>query len=328
MDLDLKTLAIFVKVAELQSFVRAAEALDITQSGVSNAVKRLESQLGVGLLMRTTRSVRLTEEGQTFFQRCRQVIEGLEQAVEEISRAREHPAGMLRVSLPASFGRSVIVPLMGEFQAQHQNVEVAISITDRYVSLVEEGIDVALRFGELQDSSLVARQLVGVHRRIVAAPDYLARCGTPHTIDDLAQHNCLPLTYHETDRVRAWTFLENGRARHFSPKGSMAFNDSHSLLTAVRACIGMAQIHDYYIDADVADGSLVRVLEAFAPPPDVISIVYPKTSHLAPRVRVFVDFLISACGSQRVRPASRNTVPASSAMSSKNLVAPIMGNDA
>ncbi len=300
MDLDLKTLAIFVKVSELRSFVRAAEALEITQSGVSNAIKRLEAQLGVGLLLRTTRSVKLTEDGEAFFHRCKQVIEDLEDAKEVLMRTRHQPAGTLRVSLPASFGRSIIVPLLGAFQAQNKNIAVAISITDRYVHLVEEGVDVALRFGALDDSSLVSRKLVSVHRRIIAAPSYLVEYGTPHTIEDLARHNCLPLIYHETDRIRPWTFLQGGESRHFSPKGSMTFNDGHSLHTAVCAGIGLGQIHDYYVDAEIDAGTLVPLLESFEPQADVISIVYPKASHLSPRVRAFVDFLVEACGSSQI----------------------------
>ncbi len=156
---DLRTLAIFVKVAERRSFVRAATDLGITQSGVSNAINRLEDQLGVRLLARTTRQVSLTEDGAAFFERCRQVLADLEEAELVLKQTRLKPIGRLRIEMPVSFGRLKVVPLLGLFQAQYPELKLALSFTDRYVDLIEEGIDVSVRFGELQDSSLIARRL-------------------------------------------------------------------------------------------------------------------------------------------------------------------------
>src|SRR5262245_46613679 len=148
---DLRALTIFVKVAERKSFVRAAVDLGMTQSGVSNAIGRLEDQLGVRLLARTTRRVGLTEDGAAFFERCRQILAELDEAELVLKEARLKPIGRLRVDLPVSFGRLKVVPLLGAFRAQYPEVELAISLTDRYVDLVEEGIDVCVRFGVLQD---------------------------------------------------------------------------------------------------------------------------------------------------------------------------------
>lgn len=295
MELDLRTLAIFVKVAERGSFVRAAEALDLGQSGVSNAIKRLESQLGVTLLVRTTRSVKLTQDGEAFFHRCRQVLADLDDARQVLMRSRRQPAGVLRVSLPVSFGRTRVVPLLGAFQAKYPKVEVAIGITDRYVNLVDEGVDVAVRFGTLEDSTLIARPLVRARRLIVGAPAYFAKRGKPGSIEALAAHNCLPLTYHETGRARPWKLRQGGVDRDVAPRGSMAFNDGHALYTAVKAGFGLGQIHDYYAQADIAAGLLVPVLADAEPEADAISIVYPQARHLSPRVRAFVDFLVGAC---------------------------------
>ncbi|MFJ1298688.1 LysR family transcriptional regulator [Pseudomonadota bacterium AL_CKDN230030165-1A_HGKHYDSX7] len=294
MDLDLRTLRIFVKVAELRSFVRAAEALDITQAGASNALKRLEAQLGTALLLRTTRSVSLTLDGEAFYHRCRQVLADLEDATQVLTRARRKPAGLLRLSLPSSFGRTCVVPALGAFQAKYPKVEVDVGITDRQVDLVEEGVDVAVRFGPLQDSSLIARPLRQVRRRLVAAPAYVARQGRPATLDDLASHNCLALTYHETGRPRRWRFRRGGEPVAHAPVGTMRMNDSHALLAAARAGFGIAQIHDYYVQEDLAEGRLVTLLDSIEPSPDELFIVYPKSRHLSPRVRAFVDYLVVA----------------------------------
>jgi len=294
MDLDLRTLRIFVKVAELRSFVRAAEALAITQAGASNALKRLEAQLGTALLLRTTRSVSLTLDGEAFYHRCRQVLADLEEATQVLTRARRKPAGLLRLSLPSSFGRHCVVPALGEFQARYPKVEVDVGITDREVDLVQEGVDVAVRFGPLQDSSLIARPLRRVRRRLVAAPAYVAKHGTPVTLDDLAAHNGLALTYHETGRPRRWRLQIGGEPCAHAPVGTMRMNDSHALLAAVRAGFGIAQIHDYYVQDDLAEGRLVSLLDSIEPVPDELFIVYPKSRHLSPRVRVFVDFLVTA----------------------------------
>jgi len=165
---DLRTLAIFVKVAERRSFVGAAAELGITQSGVSNAINRLEDQLGVRLLARTTRRVGLTEDGAAFFARCRQILSELEEAELVLKETTLRPVGRLRVDMPTSFGRLKVVPPLGPFHDRYPELKLALSFTDRYVDLVEEGIDVCVRFGPLQDSSLVARRLTGTQLRVVA----------------------------------------------------------------------------------------------------------------------------------------------------------------
>src|SRR5437588_8408111 len=203
---DLRTLAIFVKVAERRSFVRAAEDLGITQSGVSNAINRLEDQLGVRLLARTTRRVGLTEDGAAYFERCRQILADLDEAELVLKQTQVRPIGRLRIDLPLSFGRLKVVPLLGPFQAQYPDLVLVTSFTDRFVDLVEEGIDVSVRFGTLRDSSLMARRLTQTQFRIVGAPAYFAKYGRPKSPDDLADHNCLALTLRDTRLARDWRF--------------------------------------------------------------------------------------------------------------------------
>lgn len=290
---DLRTLAIFVKVAERRSFVGAATDLGITQSGVSNAINRLEDQLGVRLLARTTRRVSLTEDGAAFFERCRQVLAELEEAELVLKETRFRPTGRLRIDMPVSFGRLKVVPLLGPFQAQYPELKLALSFTDRYVDLIEEGIDVCLRFGTLQDSSLMARRLTRTQFRVVGAPSYFAKHERPKTPDDLAAHNCLAVTLRDTRLAREWRFVRDGEETTIAPKGNMSFSDGAALCDAACAGYGLAQLHDYYIDNALVAGQLEPVLENFKPNVDPIWLVYPQTRHLSPKVRAFIDFMIA-----------------------------------
>jgi LysR family transcriptional regulator for bpeEF and oprC len=290
---DLRTLSIFVKVAERRSFVGAAAELGITQSGVSNAISRLENQLGVRLLARTTRRVSLTEDGAAFFARCRQVLADLEEAELVLKETRLKPVGRLHVDMPVAFGRLKVVPLLPAFRAQYPEVTLALSFTDRYVDLIAEGIDVSVRFGALQDSSLIARRLMQTQFRVVGAPRYFAAHRRPRTPDELAGHNCLALTLRDSRLAREWRFVRNGAEIAHPPKGNMSFSDGAALCDAACSGLGLAQIHSYYIEAAVAAGRLEPVLEKFKPKPDPISLVYPQTRHLSPKVRAFIDFMVA-----------------------------------
>jgi len=293
---DLRTLAIFVKVAERLSFVRAAAELGITQSGVSNAISRLEDQIGTPLLVRTTRKVSLTEHGAAFFERCRQALAEIEEAEQVLKNAQLKPSGNLRIDMPVSFGRIKVVPLMGAFQARYPDIALRLTFNDRYVDLVEEGIDVSIRFGVLQDSSLIARRLGGAQLSVVGAPRYFTKHGTPKRPEDLAAHNCLAFTFRETRLAREWRFAQSGAQggveTALAPKGNMSLSDGASVCDAARAGYGLAQLQDFFIDALVARGQWVSVLDKFKPAAQPIWLVYPRTRHLSPKVRVFVDFMV------------------------------------
>jgi LysR family transcriptional regulator for bpeEF and oprC len=288
---DLRTLAIFVKVAERKSFVRAADELGITQSGVSNAIKRLEDQTGTRLLARTTRRVSLTEDGAAFFERCRQALAEIEEAELVLKAAQIKPSGNLRIDLPVSFGRLKLVPLFGAFQARHPDVRLSVTFTDRFIDLVEEGVDIAVRFGELKDSSLIARRLTQTQFHVVGAPAYFAKHGRPKKIEDLADHNCLAFTTRDTRQARDWRFVVADDEVAHTPRGVMSFSDGAALCEAAYAGYGLAQFHDYYLDTAMARGELISVLDKFRPKPDPIWLVYPQARHLTPKVRAFVDFM-------------------------------------
>jgi LysR family transcriptional regulator, regulator for bpeEF and oprC len=291
--MELRTLAIFVKVGERKSFVRAAAELGMGQSGVSNAIHRLEDELGVQLLARTTRSVNLTEDGAAFLERCRRILADLDEARQTLRHVRTQPSGRLRIDLPASFGRLRIVPLLGAFRAAYPALTLAVTLTDRYIDLIEEAVDVTVRLGALQDSSLVARRLTQSQFRTVGSPAYFARHGRPRRPEDLARHNCLAFLIRDTGAIREWRFRRGGEDFSIAPKGDMSFNDGGSLVIAVRDGYGIAQIRDYYTDHAIAAGELEPVLANFNPSPTPVSLVYPQTRHLSPKVRAFVDFMIA-----------------------------------
>jgi DNA-binding transcriptional LysR family regulator len=289
---DLRTLAIFVKVAERLSFVRAAADLGITQSGVSNAISRLEDQIGTPLLARTTRKVSLTEHGAAYFERCRQALAELEEAELVLKNAQLKPSGNLRIDMPVSFGRLKVVPLFGAFQARYPDISLRVTFNDRYIDHIEESVDVSVRFGVLQDSSLIARRLGGAQLSVVGAPRYFAKFGQPKKPEDLAGHNCLAFTFRDTRLAREWRFAQAGGETALPVQGTMSLSDGASVCDAARAGYGLAQLQDFFIDALIARGQLMPVLEKFKPAAQPIWLVYPQARHLSPKVRVFVDFMV------------------------------------
>ncbi len=289
--LELKSLSIFVKVGERRSFVGAARDLGMTQSGVSNAIARLEDQLGLRLFARTTRRVGLTEDGAAFFERCRRVLAELDEAERVLTQSRLAPAGRLRLDLPVQFGRLKIVPLLGAFRAQYPALQLEVSLTDRFIDLVEEGVDVAVRIGALAELSLIARRLTHSQLRVAGAPGYFARHGRPQSPEELARHQCLPFAIRDTRAVRDWRFRRDGVELTLTPKAEMSFNDGAAIVAAACAGDGLIQMNDYAIDDAVAAGALEPVLEAFDPAANPIWLVYPATRHLSPKVRAFVDFM-------------------------------------
>jgi DNA-binding transcriptional LysR family regulator len=302
---DLRSLAIFIKVAERLSFGRAAADLGMTQSGVSNAIRRLEDQIGTLLLARTTRRVSLTEHGQAYFQRCRQALAELEEAELVLKDAQHKPSGTLRIDMPVSFGRLKVVPLLGAFRAQYPDVRLRVSFNDRYIDLIEEGVDVCIRFGVLQDSSLIARRLAEAQLSVVGSPDYLAKFGRPKVPDDLVNHDCVAFTFREPRLPHDWRFTQSGAERTFTPTGTMSFSDGAAVCDAACAGYGLAQMQDYFTDDPIAQGRLVAVLERYTPSAQPIWLVYPQTRHLTPQVRVFMDFMVARFAGRAPTPRGR-----------------------
>ena len=277
--------AIFVRIVEEGSLVRAAQRLRRSAPAVTRALAALEDRLGVRLIDRTTRRLAPTEAGRALYERARGVVESYEAAT---AGAREAPVrGLLRIAAPVQFGRRHVAPLAARFLDSHDSVEIELLLNDRNVDLIEEGIDVAVRIGALADSSLVARPVGHVRRQWVASPAYLTRQGTPKVPADLAKHEALLGT---SRGAMEWTF--GGRRRGAPPHlaGRLRVDDIETRLRLAREGRGIAQFLSYQVAEDLAAGRLVRLLRSYEPPLLPVQLLTKGRAHRAPKIDAFLDF--------------------------------------
>ncbi|MFD2264455.1 LysR family transcriptional regulator [Lacibacterium aquatile] len=290
--MELQDLSMFVAVAEVGSFSEAARRLGVTPSAVSKGVARLESGLGVRLLARSTRQVGLTREGMAFRDRCRPILADLNEARDEVLSAGTAPAGRLRISLPTALSQRKIIRALPVFLKRYPAIHLDISTNDRPVDLIAEGVDIAVRVGEMADSSLVIRRLGRPPYATCASPDYFAEYGIPQTVEDLADHQCLGRFVDHVGRVRSWCFRQEGREMDWEPVGAITIDRAEGLGIAALHGLGIIQVNRYIVEEDIAAGRLVEVLKDFAPAGSPLQVVLPPGRQNVPRVRVFVDFLV------------------------------------
>ncbi|MVW70694.1 LysR family transcriptional regulator [Bordetella sp. 15P40C-2] len=289
---NLNALRVFVRVAETRSFTLAAKRLGLTSSAVSKAITRLEQELGVRLLQRTTRSVGLTNDGASFFEHCLQILAQIEDAENLLGQATSRPHGRLRVHLPVGFGRRVIMPMMPRFLYQHPEIVLDAELSDRSVDLAYEGIDIAVQIGEPADARLIARRLCHLRFMACASAEYLAQHGEPRTPDDLDKHHCLAYVQMHTGRYRDWPFSQNGKARPKAVSGRLNVNNAESLLEAAAAGLGIAMISNFIAADAIRGGRLRPVLTDYVGEGPPVSVVYLPSRNLSPKVRAFANFLI------------------------------------
>lgn len=290
---NLNALRVFVRVAETRSFTEAAKRLGLTSSAVSKAITRLEQELNVRLLQRTTRSVGLTNDGASFFEHCVQVLAQIEDAENALNRATSSPHGRLRVHMPVGFGRRVIVPALSRFIQQNPDLVLDAELSDRNVDLAYEGIDAAVHIGELADARLIARKLCNLRFVACASPEYLARHGAPKTPEDLDQHHCLAYVLMHTGRYRDWQFVKDGKAYPKSVSGRLNINNAESLVEAACSGLGIAMISNFIAADAIRDGRLRCVLTDYVGIGPQVSVVYLPSRNLSPKVRTFVNFLLA-----------------------------------
>jgi len=288
---DLNALRVFVRVAQLRSFKIAAASLGLTSSAISKAITRLEAEVGIGLLQRTTRSVGLTEDGAVFFENCKQILGEVDRAENLLSRATAGAFGRLRVHMTEGFGRRVLMPALPRFLERHPSVSVSAEMSDRIVDLANEGFDADIRIGEVGDSRLVARQLGHVGFVACASPGYLKQHGMPNTPDDLDRHNCLTYSHIHTGRLREWRFSENGRTYGRTVSGNLQANNSEALLIAATAGLGIAMVSKFIAAEAIGAGRVQTILTRFAVPGPPVQVVYLRGHSVSPKLRAFVDFL-------------------------------------
>lgn len=284
----------FVKVGELGSFSAAAKRLGWSKSAVSKQVAALEERLGAKLFHRTTRALSLTEAGAAFLERARSILAELGEAESAVASLNGELQGLLWVNAPLSFGIRHVAPAITSFLGEHKNLRLELDLTDRFVDLIEEGYDLALRIGALADSSLIARKLAPIQRLLCASPDYLARAGIPETPADLAAHSCL--SYRQERRTAPW-ILDNGANRvSVTVDGPLATNNGDVLLEAARAGAGIVDLPTFYTCDDLRDRRLVPVLPGWSPPKLGLYAVYAPNRHLSLKVRKFIEFFAARLG--------------------------------
>lgn len=283
-----KQIGAFVSVATRGSLSAAARAEGVTPAIIGRRLDALEARLGVKLMLRTTRKLTLTFEGQAFFEDCQRVLNDLANAEAAVSLGGVKASGQLRVSAPAGFGRRHVAPLVGAFMQANPEVTVSLDLSDRLVDLVNENIDCAVRIGELQDSSLVSVRLAEMRRMVVASPAYLVARGVPRTPADLAQHECLSLV-----QQRGWVFRdpESGAVETRKVGGRFACNDGAVLHEWALDGKGLAWRSLWEVGRDLDEGRLASVLDAWQAAPMGIYAVFPQRRHLPLRVRLFIDLL-------------------------------------
>ncbi len=283
-------MSVFVKVVEQGSFAGAAEHLGMSTSAVSRHVAELETHLTTRLLNRTTRRISLTESGQAYFERALHLLADLEETEAVVSSSTVAPRGTIRLTCSTSFGVPYLAPAIGAFQAKYPDVRFDISASNSFVDLVEEGLDLAIRIGDLGNPNLIARRIGAMRLVACASPDYLKRNGVPRHPDDLIKHNCF--TYEYSPMKNMWPFRD-GKNNEVKARiaGSVHANNGEMLAAIAVAGVGIALEPDFIINPLLASGALVPILENFKPAPYSIYAVYPSRRHLSAKVRTFVDFL-------------------------------------
>jgi DNA-binding transcriptional LysR family regulator len=278
----------FVSVAEQGGFSAAAQELGVSKSAASRQIAALEEALGAQLLKRSTRTVRLTDSGYAYLERSRAFLADLEEADRAVAALHNEPRGLLRINAPMSFGISHAAPAVAEFMGRHPELQVALILNDRFVDPYDEGFDVTLRIGELEDSSLAARKLAQIEMGLFASPAYIERHGRPRGPDDLKSH--WALHYGKPAAQVEWD-LRGGPPETVSIRYRLCSNNGNALRVAALAGLGIALVPAFLMREDVQNGTLVTILDGFEPKPINLYAIYPPTRFLAAKVRVFIDFL-------------------------------------
>ncbi|HEX7054396.1 MAG TPA: LysR substrate-binding domain-containing protein [Burkholderiales bacterium] len=288
---SLRLLRSFAEAARQRSFARAAQALRLSPSAVAKNVARLEQQLGLRLFQRTTRRVTLTQEGEAFFERCARVLDELHELELLTAGTAKAPSGTLRIDVPVTFGKKVLLPLVAGLARRHPQLNVDVRLSDQYADVVGSGVDAVVRVGKVAEPGLVARTVAQQQLRVYGSPDYFARRGRPRTLGELERHDCVVFRMPTSGRVRPWEFVVKGRPLVRHPPARYAVNDGEGMASAARAGLGIVQLPDLMAEEAVAAGQLEETLAEFRPRPTPISVVFPTQRHMPMRLRAFIDAL-------------------------------------
>jgi DNA-binding transcriptional LysR family regulator len=275
----------FVAVAEAHSFTAAAKRIGISTAQVSRQISALEERLATKLLYRTTRKVSVTDAGQVYYQHCRQVLDGLKEAELAMNNLQSTPTGKLKITAPVTYGERSIAPLLNNFVAKYPELNVQLHLTNQLINLVDEGYDLAIRLGKLEDSTMIAQRLSSRTHYVCASPDYLARFGVPHSLSELSKHNCLQGT------LPYWRFQEDGKVNNIEVNGNIRCNSGRALVDAALKGLGIVQLPDYYVLGSIESGQLISLLEQHRESNEGVWALYPHNRHLSPKIRLLIDYL-------------------------------------
>ncbi|RKT49728.1 LysR family transcriptional regulator for bpeEF and oprC [Azonexus fungiphilus] len=293
-----QAMKVYMAVVDARSFSRAADNLGLPRATVTTTIQGLESLLRVRLLNRTTRSVSLTPDGAAYYERCARLIGELEEMEASFRDVAQRPQGRLRIDVPTTIGRMILIPKLCEFRQRYPDIELVIGMSDRPVDLVQEAVDCVIRGGELIDSTLVARRIGSISFVTCAAPSYLARCGTPETLEDLQSHQAIHFFSARTGRIIDWDYVIDGATQNIKVPGSVAVNDAEAYLGLALQGFGLVQAARFMALPHLETGALVEVLGQWRPANLPIAVLYPQNRHLSPKVRAFSDWaaeLFSLC---------------------------------
>src|SRR6266851_3025077 len=281
----------FASAARHASFARAARELGLSPSAVAKNIARLEARLGTRLFHRTTRQVTLSQDGEDMYARCQRILEDVESLEAAATEAHSGTRGTLRIDMPATYGRQVILPVLMKLVARHPALKIDARFSDQVVDIVKEGLDAAVRIGLLADSSLVGREFDQQFIRTYVSPAYLARHAEPGSPDELSKHTCLLFRLPSSGRDRPWQFRSGKRNFSLIPPSGMRLGDGEALVQAAAAGLGLTQVPTYLAEHEVKRGRLVETLQRYRPAPLPISLVYPSHHHIPVRVRALADAL-------------------------------------
>ena len=299
-------MAAFVRSVDGGGFSAAARELGLTPSALSKLVTRLENRLGARLLQRTTRRLQLTPEGEAFYVRSRRILADMDEAEAEVVEAGVRPTGLLRLHCGSAFGMHQLAPAIPLFLERHPGVELDITISDEPLVGLGEGVDLAIRIGPLDESSMVARRICNLERVICAAPSYLERCGVPRTPDDLHQHNCLWIT--SLPVLRRWPFDTDDGIRVVHIDGNVVANNAETVLQLAMAGVGITRLTDVIVGDAIRRGELVPILSDWHHvEPVPLYATYPSGRNLSPKIRAMVDFLVEQFGPAPWRRVAEQT---------------------
>ena len=292
----------FVRTVETGGFSAAARQLGLTPSALSKLVTRLEDRLGARLLQRTTRRLQMTAEGEAFYARALPILKAMDEAEAEVTEAGTSPRGLLRLHCGSAFGMHQLAPAIPRFQARHPSVSLDLTISDERLDMMQEGVDLAIRIGPLEESTLVARRICNLERVICVAPSYLERHGRPRTPDDLQQHNCLWIT--SLPALRRWPFDTDEGIRVVHVDGNVVTNNAETVLQLAVAGVGITRLSDVVVAEAIRAGALVPILADWHHvEPVPLFATYPSGRNLSPKVRAMVDFLVEEFGGAPWRKA-------------------------